>query len=81
MRQRQHDDEAAGAQRGAFRQRLDEHPAPPAGDVEAVHGGGEALVHLAQLAPGLEQAGIDARVGAQQEAAELRLPCFFGSSG
>ena len=76
-RQRQHDDEAAGAHGGGFRQRLDEHPAPPAGDVEAVHDGGEALPRLAKLAPGREQAGIDARVGAQEEAAELRLPLLL----
>ena len=35
---------AAGAERRAFRERLDQQPAPPAGDVEAVHEGGEALI-------------------------------------
>ena len=34
---RQHEQEAAGAKRRRFRQRLDDEPAPPAGDMETVH--------------------------------------------
>ena len=49
-RERQHQTQPADAERRAFRERLDQHPAPPAGDVEAVHEGGEALVVLAQPA-------------------------------
>ena len=67
-------DQAAGAERRALRQRLDERPAPPAGDVEAVHEGGEALVEFARPRAGLEHGGIDARVEIEQEALELRLP-------
>ena len=43
-------------------------PAPPAGDVEAVHEHGEALVELARPGPGLEQAEVEARVEIEQEA-------------
>ena len=53
-RERQHQDQPAGAERQPLRDRLDQVPAPPAGDVEAVHEGGEALVKLAPpgAAPG-----------------------------
>src|SRR5262245_9604836 len=49
--ERQQDNQAAIAEGEAFRQRLDEIPAPPAGDMEAVHEDREALVKLAP--PGL----------------------------
>ena len=47
-RQRQHQDQAAEADGGGFRQRLDEHPALPAADIEAVHEGRVALIEFAQ---------------------------------
>ena len=74
QRERQQHDHAAGAHRGALRQGLDEHPAPPAADVEAVHEHGEPLPDLARPAPGLEQGVVEARVEIQQEPPELRLP-------
>ncbi len=43
QRQRQHQHQADGAERCAFRQQFIE-PAPPAGGVEAVHECGKALV-------------------------------------
>ena len=73
-RERQHHDQAAEAERRAFRQRLDDGPAAPAGDVEAVHEGGEALVVLAQPARRMEDRRIQTRVEVKQEALELRLP-------
>ena len=78
QRQRQQHDEAAGAHGGGLRQRLDEHPAPPAADVEAVHEHGEPLPELARPAPGLEQEVVEARVEIEQEAlaASASSPCF-----
>ena len=77
QRQRQQHDEAAGAHGGGFRQRLDENPAPPAADVEAVHEHGEPLPDLARPAPGLEDEIVEAGVGIQQEAPQLRLPLLL----
>ena len=77
QRERQHHDEAAGAEGGGLRQRLDEHPAPPAADVEAVHEHGEPLADLARPAPGLEQEIVEARVEIEQEALQLRLPVLL----
>ena len=54
-RQRQHQDQAAEADGGGFRQRLDEHPALPAADIEAVHEGRVALVEFAQALARREQ--------------------------
>ena len=54
-RERQHQDQPAEADRGGFRQRLDEDPALPAADIEAVHEGGVALVQLAQALARREQ--------------------------
>ena len=73
-RERQHQQHAAEADGGGFRQRLDEHPALPAPDIEAVHERREAFVEFAQAAPGREQGGVDARVEVQQEMPELLLP-------
>ena len=47
-RQRQHQDQTAEADGGGFRQRLDEDPALPAADIEAVHEGRVALVEFAR---------------------------------
>ena len=77
QRQRQHQDEAAGAHGGRLRHRLDENPAPPAADVEAVHEHGEPLPDLARPAPGLEDEIVEAGVGIQQEAPELGLPLLL----
>ena len=45
---RQQQDQAAEPDGGGFRQRLDEDPALPAADIEAVHEGGVPLIELAQ---------------------------------
>ncbi len=47
-RQRQHQDQAAESDGGGFRQRLDEDPAFPAADIEAVHEGGKPLIEFAR---------------------------------
>ena len=73
-RERQHQHQPAGPQRRRLRERLDQQPAPPAGDVEAVHEGGVALVEFARPFPALEHRGIDAGVDIQHQPLELRLP-------
>ena len=75
-RERQHQQQPAGAERQPLRDRLDHDPAPPAGDVEAVHDGGEALVQLAPPGARLVDAEIDARVEIEQDAAGARPPGF-----
>ena len=72
--QRQHQDQAAEPDGGGFRQRLDEHPAPPAADMEAVHEGGIPLVELAGAFAGREQRRIDARVQIQHPVPDLLFP-------
>ena len=72
-RERQQQHGAGGAQGGGFRDELVE-PAPPAGDVEAVHEGGKALIGLAQAREAAEQPGIDAGVEAEQQLLDFRLP-------
>ena len=71
--ERQQQDGAGGAEGGGFRDELVE-PAPPAGDVEAVHEGGKALIGLAQAGEAAEQAGIDAGVEAEQQLLDFGLP-------
>ena len=73
-RQRQHQDQPAEADGGGFRQRLDEDPALPAADIEAVHEGGVALVEFAQALARREQRRVDARIQIQQEVPDLLLP-------
>src|SRR6185436_13285947 len=73
-RERQHQDQPAEADRGGLRKRLDEDPALPAADIEAVHEGGVALVQLAQALARREQRRIDARVQIQKEVPDLLLP-------
>ena len=75
-RQRQHQQKPAGAERKALRRRLDQHPAPPVGDVEAVHAGGKPLPQFAPPGARLVEAGIHARIEVEQDAARLRLPAF-----
>src|SRR5262249_29688603 len=58
---------------GGFRQRLDEDPALPAADIEAVHEGRVALVKLARTLARREQGGVDARVQIQKEIPEFLL--------
>ncbi len=65
-RQRQHEYEPAGAQRRRLRQRFDENPAAPAGDMGAVHERGEPLVEFARPFAALEYSGIDARIEIKQ---------------
>src|SRR5262249_15150493 len=71
---RQHDHQAAHAQGEALRRRLDEIPAPPAGDMEAVHEDGEALVKLAPPGLGLVQPEVDAGIEIEQEPLQPDLP-------
>ena len=52
--ERQHEHEAAGAKRRPS-ENISTRPPAPAGDVEAVHEGGEALVELARPGLGLVQ--------------------------
>ncbi len=73
-RERQHQDQAAEADRGGFRKRFDEDPALPAADIEAVHEGGVALVQLAQALARREQRRIDARIQIQKEVPDLLIP-------
>ncbi|MFK4497445.1 hypothetical protein ABIF86_001736 [Bradyrhizobium japonicum] len=70
----EHHDQAPEAQCRGLRQRLDEHPAFPAADIEAVHEGRVALVELADALGGGEQRGIDARVEVQKEIPDAALP-------
>ena len=71
--ERQHQNGAGGAERGAFRDDFVEG-ARPAGDVEAVHEGGKPLIALAQVGIAAEQPGIDAGVEAQHQLLDFRLP-------
>ena len=73
-RQRQHQDQAAEADGGGFRQRLDEDPALPAADIEAVHEGRVALIEFARALARREQRRVDARVQIQKEVPDLFLP-------
>ena len=57
-----------------FRQRLDEYPALPAADIEAVHEGGVPLVEFAHAFAGREQRGVDARVEIQHPVPDFPLP-------
>jgi hypothetical protein len=72
--EREHHDEAAEAQRRGLRQRLDEHPALPPPDIEAVHEGRIALVEFADSLGRGEQRGVDARIEVQEEVPDPRLP-------
>ncbi len=73
-RERERPDQRDGAEAQTLRHRLDEVPAPPAGDVEAVHEYGEALVELAAPALELVHAEVDARVEVEQHAPDARPP-------
>ena len=75
-RQRQHQDQPAEADGGGFRQRLDEDPALPAADIEAVHEGGIALVEFAQALARREQRRVDTRIQVQKEIPDLLLPVW-----
>ncbi|MEY9576795.1 hypothetical protein ABIE88_004371 [Bradyrhizobium diazoefficiens] len=72
--EREHHDEAAEPEGRGFRQRLDEHPALPPPDIEAVHEGRVALVELADALGRGEQRGVDARIEIQEEIPDLLLP-------
>jgi hypothetical protein len=72
--ERQHEEEAAGAERRHLRQRLHQQPAPPAGDMPAVHERGEALVDFPHPLAEQEHGEVDARIDIEQEPLELRHP-------
>src|SRR3974390_3113215 len=75
-RQRQHQQHAAGAKRGRFREQLDQR-APPAGYVEAVHEGGKALVALARLPGAAEQGKVDPGIEPEKEPPQIRAPILW----
>ncbi len=67
---------------GGFRQRLDEHPALPAADIEAVHEGRVALVQLAQCPRPTRTASESMRASrSSMEVPDLRLPVRVVRSG
>ena len=72
--QRQQEDETAEAQGCSFRQRLDDDPALPMADIEAVHEGGEALIKFPRAGRRGEQGRIDARIEIQQDMPDSLLP-------
>ena len=72
-RQCQHQDQAAGAQRCDFREEFDGQ-APPPGNMETVHEGGEPLVILPQPGSGMEHRRIQPRIQVEQEPPEPRPP-------
>jgi hypothetical protein len=73
-RERQHQDHSAGAERCAFGEGFDQAPALPAGDMEPVHEGREALIDLARPAAGLEHGRIDPRIEVQEQAVDPGFP-------
>src|SRR5215813_6117681 len=73
-RQRQQDHGAGIAEGETFRERLDEIPAPPAGDMETVHEDREAFVKLASPGLGLVQPKVDAGIEIEQKALQPDLP-------
>ena len=73
-REYQQQEQSAGAERRHFRQWLDQHPTPPAGDVEAIHGRGEALIEFPRPLAGLKDRKIDAGVDIEQQPLELGPP-------
>src|SRR5262245_47947951 len=70
----QHEHEAAASKGQPLRYRLDQGPAPPAADMEAVHEDGVALVELAPPGACEVEAEIDARVEIEHDPARARLP-------
>ena len=60
--ERQHQHEAAEAHGGHFRQRLDDEPAPPSRDMEAVHDVAVTLERLARQPEAAEQPEVEAGV-------------------
>ena len=73
-RKRQHDEDAAGAERHYLRERLHEIPPPPARDMKAVHEFGEALIQLASPGLGLVEPEIDARIEIKEKTVQPRFP-------
>jgi hypothetical protein len=75
-REREREHEPAGANGRAFRDRLDQVPAPPAGDVEPIHENGVALVQLTAPAARVIEPRVDARIQIEEEARKFRLPAL-----
>src|SRR5262249_37947788 len=73
-RQRHRQHEPAEAERGHLGDRLDQEPAAPAGNVEAVHELGEALEQLAAPDRALEQAEVEPRVDVESAALDALPP-------
>ena len=69
--------EAEQADRRGFRQRLDEHPALPVTDIEAVHEGRVALPQFANADRGGKQRRVDAGVEVQKEVPDALLPVVW----
>jgi len=76
---RQHEKEGAGAPGGSLRKRFDQNPAAPAGDVEPIHNGGEALVKFARPLPGPENGKIDPGVEVEQQQFDSAAPVAIWS--
>ena len=73
-RERQQQDQAGESDRRGFGQRLDENPAFPPADIEAIHEGREALVEFACAGARCEHREVDARIEVQQEMPDSPLP-------
>ncbi len=72
--QRHHENEPDGAERRHFRQRLDEEPAPPAGDMGAIHESRKSFVDFTGPLAALEHGEIDAGIDVEQHALDFRPP-------
>jgi len=69
------------AKRQRLRRRLDEVPAAPARDMEAVHEYGETLIKLARPSLCLIQTEVDARIEIEKKAAQPCLPAVRVAAG
>ena len=75
--EREHQDRAAQPEGQRFRNGLDEKPAPPTADVEAVHEDDEPLEQFAPPVAGLKHREVEARVDVEQNSLDLRFARFL----
>ena len=71
---RERHQQSPGAQGRQFRQGFHHQPAPPPGDMEAVHEVAEAFERLAQHRAAAEQAEVETRVEVKEEGADTAAP-------